>query len=88
MSYVKAEEILPEEIIRIIQNYIDGKNIYIPKKTNERDTWGNNTGIREELLKRNTDIYAAFQKGAATKQIAEDFCLSQKSIQRIIRDMS
>lgn len=86
MSYIKAEEVLPEEIIRIIQTYIDGKNIYIPRKSDEREEWGKNTGIRKELLERNTDIYRAFQKGRSTRQIAEECCLSQKSVQRIIRD--
>ena len=32
MSYIKADEVLPQNIIKIIQQYIDGENIYIPKK--------------------------------------------------------
>ena len=32
MSYIKADEVLPQNIIRLIQQYIDGENIYIPKK--------------------------------------------------------
>lgn len=86
MSYINAEEILPQEIIQEIQKYIDGNNIYIPKKTNSRIEWGQNTGIRQELLQRNTEIYVAFQSGKDTKEIAKDFCLSRKSIQRIIRE--
>ena len=31
MSYIKAESVLPQNIIEIIQQYIDGENIYIPK---------------------------------------------------------
>lgn len=30
MSYVKADEVLPQNIIAIIQQYIDGESIYIP----------------------------------------------------------
>ena len=33
MSYIKAESVLPQNIIEIIQQYIDGENIYIPKKS-------------------------------------------------------
>ena len=32
MSYRKAEEILPRELIEVIQQYVDGENIYIPRK--------------------------------------------------------
>lgn len=30
MSYIKAEEILPKELIEVIQQYVCGKSIYIP----------------------------------------------------------
>ncbi len=36
MSYKKAEHILPLEIIELIQNYVDGECIYIPRKKNQR----------------------------------------------------
>ncbi len=31
MGYIRAEEILPIEVIELIQQYVDGKNIYIPR---------------------------------------------------------
>ena len=31
MSYYKAEEVLPEHIIKEIQKYVDGHSIYVPK---------------------------------------------------------
>ena len=40
MSYIKAEEVLPQNVIAMIQQYIDGQNIYIPKKNNSRAEWG------------------------------------------------
>jgi Response regulator containing a CheY-like receiver domain and an HTH DNA-binding domain len=84
---MKAEEILPEDLVRIIQTYVEGKNIYIPRKLGQRNEWGKGTGIKRELEERNLCIYKAFQNGICTKEIAEEFCLSQKTIQRIIRDM-
>lgn len=36
MGYIKAEEVLPEEIIRLVQHYVDGENIYIPRKDEKR----------------------------------------------------
>ncbi len=35
MGYIRAEEILPTEVIELIQQYVDGANIYIPKKYKE-----------------------------------------------------
>lgn len=87
MSYRKAEHILPAEIIQLIQNYIDGECIYIPRKKNERREWGNGTKIREELQERNNKIYIDYKKGLKTRELAEKYFLSEKSIQRIIGNM-
>lgn len=86
MSYIKAEQVLPEEIIALIQQYIDGTSIYIPRKSETRQAWGDGTGICEELAVRNQNIYDAFLEGKTTKELAEEFCLSRKSIQRILHD--
>lgn len=39
MKYVKAQDVLPEEIIEILQKYVDGKYLYIPRK-NENQKLG------------------------------------------------
>ena len=87
MSYRKAEHILPAEILELIQNYVDGECIYIPRKKNERREWGNGTKIREELQERNNKIYIDYKKGLKTRELAEKYFLSEKSIQRIIGNM-
>ena len=40
MSYIKADEILPQELIRQIQEYVDGVYIYIPRKPGSRYRFG------------------------------------------------
>ncbi|RDU24594.1 CD3324 family protein [Anaerosacchariphilus polymeriproducens] len=87
MSYRKAEDILPLEIIELIQKYVDGENIYIPRKENQRKKWGNNTLIRQELEKRNVQIFTDFQKGYKVQDLSIKYFLSEKSIQRILRKM-
>ncbi len=87
MSYVKAEDILPEDIIKLIQKYVDGKTIYIPRKENERKEWGNSTEIRKELIIRNQKIYIDFQKGLVKSELANKYFLSEKSIQRILCEL-
>lgn len=60
MSYRKAEEILPRELIEVIQQYVDGENIYIPRKLEHRE-------------------------GASVPRLSQKYYLTEKSIQRIIR---
>lgn len=87
MSYIKADEVLPQNIIEIIQQYIDGENIYIPKKGNKRTGWGEKSGINEELKNRNSLIYNDYLCGEKISVLADRYYLSDKSIQRIIRKM-
>lgn len=50
MNYENANNILPPYIIEIIQEYIDGKYLYIPRKSENKKSWGEESGFREELL--------------------------------------
>lgn len=87
MGYKKAQEVLPEDLIELIQMYVDGENIYIPRKDNQRKAWGEKTAIRHELEKRNRAIYVDYQKGYTVKRLSTRYYLSEKSIQRILRNM-
>ncbi len=84
MSYRRAEQILPAEIIELIQQYVDGENIYIPRKSENRKQWGETSKIKEELQQRNGEIYREYLKGVRMSELAERYYLSEKSIQRII----
>lgn len=86
MGYKRADSILPKEIVELIQQYVDGENIYIPKKDGHRRNWGENTDTKQMLDKRNTLIYRDFKTGMKTNELAEKYFLSIKSIQRIIND--
>lgn len=87
MGYLKAEEILPVEIIELIQQYVDGKTIYIPRKSSHRQTWGTGTQIKQELSMRDRQIYEDYLAGSKTEELACKYYLSEKSIQRILRNM-
>lgn len=85
MGYIRAEEILPIEVIELIQQYVDGENIYIPRKSSNRQAWGAGTQIRQELLQRDRHIYEEYLAGRRTEELACKYYLSEKSIQRILR---
>ncbi len=84
MGYVKAEDVLPEEVLELIWQYIDGELLYVPRK-GEKRCWGSGTGIRDSLQSRNDAIFRKYLHGMSVHELAEDYCLSEKSIQRIIR---
>lgn len=87
MGYIRAEEILPIEVIELIQQYVDGENIYIPRKAIHRQAWGASTQIKQELLVRNRQIYKDYLAGSKVSELACKYYLSEKSIQRILRKM-
>lgn len=84
MSYSNAREIFPDEVLEIIQNYVDGEYIYIPRKEENKIAWGELTRSRNELLKRNASIYEDYLNGMSTQILSEKYYLSPKTIQRII----
>ena len=84
MKYIKAQEVLPEEIIKMIQEYMDGGYLYIPRKAENKKSWGENSGALSELEKRNREIFNIYMKGISIKELAEMYFLSEASIKRII----
>ena len=84
MSYIKAEEILPQELIRQIQEYADGVYIYIPRKPGTRHPWGQKTAYRAELSQRNHCIRNDYASGTSVAALSRKYHLSEKSIRRIL----
>lgn len=84
MGYKKAIEVLPEELLALIQNYIDGEYLYIPKKEDNKKAWGENTKAAQITYQRNLEIYTKYQEGISASELANRYCLSIKSIQGII----
>ncbi len=82
MKYVNANDVLPEELLSIIQKYYQGGYLYIPK--------GNYCKVRKqtdykiELEKRNWHIYLKHLEGRTNRQLGNIYHLSESSIRRII----
>ena len=71
----------------MIQKYVEGEYIYIPKKECNRKLWGEKTNSKKETYNRNLDIYEKYKTGLSIKVLSETYYLSPKSIQRIILTM-
>ncbi|MBQ2492241.1 MAG: hypothetical protein II527_02790 [Bacteroidales bacterium] len=83
MRYIRADEILPPELLEAVQKYIDGQLIYIPSK--EKQEWGSVTASRKYYCERNREIFLEWKAGASTEELSLRFSLSEKSVQRILR---
>lgn len=84
MSYKKATQILPQELLEKVQEYIDGEFLYIPRISERKRGWGETTRIRQELMDRNERIFTDYIAGERMESLADRYFLSIKSIQRIV----
>ena len=84
MKYVNANGILPEDLIRELQEYIQGSYLYVPVKDGRRRDWGEQSGYREEIRKRNEEILGRYRSGATVEALSEMYYLSVHAIRKII----
>lgn len=81
-NYINAREVLPDKLIKEIQQYVQGKHVYIPKTV--RESWGSVSGTRELIEERNEEIVRLFDGGVSIIQLADMFNLSPERIRGII----
>ena len=86
MKYEKAQNILPYSIIELIQKYIDGGYVYIPRKNENKKSWGENTETKRYLKARDKEIFNKYSSGVPVKILCEQYFLTESSIRRIIRN--
>jgi len=84
MRYINANEILPKELVERLQNFVQGEYIYIPAIKDRHKNWGELSGFREEIDKRNHEILTAYAAGSTIQELAELYCLSVYAIRKII----
>lgn len=84
MKYVKVETILPEDLVKEIQKYIQGEYIYIPSQVEKRKAWGEKSGSRAYIQDRNEEIRSKHESGYKINNLAEEFFLSVDSIKKVI----
>lgn len=85
MKYVNAEKMLPEDLLRSIQEYTQGSYLYIPIREEDKKQWGACTESKQILRERNASILQAYRSGSSVKTLALHYHLTEHSIRRIIR---
>ena len=84
MKYVKANSILPISLIEELQNYIQGGYIYIPSKNENKKGWGELSGYKRDIEKRNKKIRMDYKHGKSLEELSKSYFLSIHSIRKIV----
>lgn len=82
MKYINANHVLPNELLELIQEYVQGEYLYIPIKNKYESV--NPTDYKTELEKRDAHIYRRHLEGVENKRLAKIYNLSESSIRRIL----
>ena len=84
MSYLNADELLPPELLREVQSYIQGSLVYIPRQGEHRLGWGARSGAREIFDRRNAAIREAKALGRRIDDLADEYGLTPGGIRKIL----
>lgn len=84
MKYINAKDLLPDALVRELQSYIQGGYLYIPADRGQCRRWGEASGYRQELQRRNRQIRKAYREGASMEELADRYFLSVYAIRKII----
>lgn len=84
MKYVRVDRILPDDLVKEIQKYIQGEYIYIPSLPEKRKRWGEKSKSRDYIKARNAKIINQYIDGQSISSLAEEFFLSDSSIKKIV----
>ncbi len=75
---------LPQELIEEIQKYVQGVYIYVPIKIAAKKSWGENSGYKKEIQKRNKNIKEKYKLGISIDTLADEYYLSIDTIKKIL----
>lgn len=84
MKYINANAILPDMLVEELQKYVQAGYIYIPAKDKQHKSWGELSGYRKELAKRNAIIIMEYKNGVSMAELADRYFLSVSAIRKII----
>jgi len=83
MKYKKAQNVLPQHIIELLQEYIDGDYLYIPRKNQNKRPWGAVSGSRSELNKRNIEIFNQYKQGVSVAELVTTIVSEELYVNKI-----
>lgn len=83
MKYKNAQEILPDRLLKELQQYVSGETIYVPNAQTKKQ-WGETSGARSYYKQRNEQIREKYASGSKLEELADAYHLSVDSIRKIV----
>ena len=84
MKYLNAQVILPDALVKELQNYVQGGYIYVPVEQEQQKRWGEVSGYWQELELRNQQMREEYHSGISMECLSEKYCLSLYAVRKII----
>ncbi len=85
MTYKNANEVLPCELVKEIQKYVNGCLLYIPISSETKLGWGEQNGTKQKYIERNSEICMLYENNVPISVICSMFFLSEDSVRKVIR---
>ena len=83
MKYKNAQDILPDKLLRELQQYISGGVLYVTSADTKK-SWGEVSGARTFYKQRNEEIREKYREGCTAEELALNYGLSVEAIHKIV----
>lgn len=77
MSYLNGKDVFPPRLLEEIQRYVQGVNVYIPRK-------GEMVRKKSDLSERNLEICRRYACGQSVRHLSQEYYLSTQAIYKIL----
>lgn len=84
MNYVNAKDVLPSHLLEQVQEHAGGTLLYVPQKETDGIPWGEKSGYRKYLGKRNRMMVNKFRYGTSIRELAAEYSLSEETVKKIV----
>jgi Mor family transcriptional regulator len=83
MKYINAADVLPVELLKEVQAYVNGDLLYVPNDNGQK-RWGEKTGSRTYYLKRNNEMKKKYKEGKSISEISDLYGLAFDTVKKIL----
>jgi len=84
MKYINAESAFPKRLLEELQQYVQGGWVYVPTLKHSRIGWGERSGSREALRRRNAEMRLRFSEGDTIEQLSSEYGLAYDTVKKIV----
>jgi Mor family transcriptional regulator len=84
MKYISAAAVLPAALLEEVQNFTEGRLLYIPTRPGRRRCWGASTDTRTLIENRNSDMQKDRLSGLSVRALALKYHLSESTVKKIV----